>query len=144
MGTHLIPRSDVKGQDRLFIFFTGTGLVGTVIGAAICYPIYLLFSLLFGQSIYTLLIVVLGGLFGFCVGQVKVPDTNGSPIFKKCGGLYIRDVIISYLKFNANKKKYVLQVGKDDVFVKHEETQLEKLLLNKVDDDTKKSKSKKV
>ena len=98
MGTHLIPRANVKGQDRLFIFFSFQGLIG------------------------------------FCIGQVKIPDNAGTPLFKKVGGLYIREVILSYFRFNSNKKKYVLQVSDDDVFEEHKETKLEKILLNKQDD----------
>ena len=38
MGTHLIPRSDVKGQDRFFIIFSVPGLIGTIIGIGIGFP----------------------------------------------------------------------------------------------------------
>jgi len=50
MGTHLIPRADVKGQDRFFIIFSVPGLIGTVLGIAIGYIFYAILAL----SIYQL------------------------------------------------------------------------------------------
>ena len=74
------------------------------------------------------------GLIGFCIGQVKIPDNNGNPLFKKLGGLYIREVIIAFFKFNSNKKKYVIPISEDEKFEEHKESALEKFLLNKKDD----------
>lgn len=139
MGTHLIPRANVKGQDRLFIFFTFQGLIGTLIGLVIGLPFYWIFSGILGQSLVGICIAAAFGLVGFCIGQVKVPDNGGSPLFKKVGGLYVRDVLIAFLKFNSNKKKYVIQTGEDDVFEEHQESQLEKLLLNKKEEKKKDS-----
>ncbi|MBR3281060.1 MAG: hypothetical protein IKI57_04390 [Clostridia bacterium] len=131
MGTHLIPRANVKGQDRLFIFFTFQGLVGTLIGLVIGMPFYWIISNVIGQTFAGICVAAVFGFIGFMIGQVKVPDNGGSPFFKKVGGLYIREVLIAFLKFSSNKKKYVIQTGEDDVFEEHQESQLEKLLLNK-------------
>ncbi len=133
MGTHLIPRANVKGQDRLFIFFSFQGLIGTIIGLMIGAPFWFIGVNLLGDPFVGAGFLIFFGLIGFCIGQVKIPDNAGTPLFKKVGGLYIRDVIISFFKFNANKKKYVLQVSEDDVFEEHKETKLEKLILNKQD-----------
>ena len=131
MGTHLIPRANVKGQDRLFIFFSFQGLIGTLIGGVIGMPFHVIMSSFMKDSVVSFTPVIIFGFIGFVIGQVKVPDNNGNPLFKKLGGLYIRDCLIYYFRFRGNKKKYVLQVSENDVFEKHEESKLEKFLLNK-------------
>lgn len=129
MGTHIIPRADVKGQDRLFIFFTVQGLIGTIIGMAIGFPFYLIFKYI-GGMFAGLAIIAIFGLIGFVIGQVKVPDTNGFPIFKKIGGEYIRDIILRYIKFSKSKKKFVNEVSTRQEFTQKED-KIEKVIMNK-------------
>ncbi len=131
MGTHLIPRANVKGQDRIFIFFSFQGLIGTLIGAIIGYPFYLIINGITHEMLVALAIEVMFCIVGFTIGQGKVPDNNGSPIFKKLGGLYIRDVFVIYFKFKKSKAKYELQVSENEVFDDREETKIEKFLTNK-------------
>ena len=131
MGTHIIPRSNVKGQDRLFIFFSMQGLVGTLIGATIGLPLYSLIKNVFNSLIGGLIVLAICGGIGFVIGQVKIPDNNGNPLFKKLGGLYVREAILAYFKFRSNKKKYVIPLSDTEVFEEHKETWLEKKLLNK-------------
>ena len=117
MGTHLIPRSNVKGQDRFFIFFSVPGLIGTIIGLIPGYIMYSLVAALSGAgnsiSMPGVVVLVLFGFIGFVIGQVQVPDNGSLPLFKKIGGLYIREVIVQYFNFNKNKKKFVLQVSEN-------------------------------
>ena len=134
MGTHLIPRANVKGQDRLFVIFSFQGLIGTLIGLAIGMPFFWVLNGLFKQTVAGLVVAGFFALIGFCIGQVQVPDNGGNPLFKKVGGLYIREVIIAFFRFHSNKKKYVIQTGEDDVFEEHKESKLEKLILNKADE----------
>ena len=129
MGTHLIPRSDVKGQDRFFIIFSVPGLIGTIIGIVAGYPFYLVLSL-FGASMVGLVAVAIGGVIGFVIGQVKVPDEGAFPIFRKVGGEYIRDIIARYLKFRKNKKKFVNEVSTRQEFTVKDD-KLEKIVMNK-------------
>ena len=132
MGTHLIPRSNVKGQDRFFIFFSVPGLIGTVIALL---PSFLIFSFLdqMGLTVVGFVIVALFGFVGFIIGQGKIPDTGTLPIFKAVGGLYVRDVIKMYLRFKKNKKKFVLEMTDNQEFDVKEDTEIEKLLANKLD-----------
>lgn len=129
MGTHLIPRSDVKGQDRFLIIFTVPGLIGTVIGIAIGYPFYAILSAM-GGKLVGLLVMAIFGLIGFAIGQVKIPDTNAFPIFKKIGGEYIKDIIIRAIRFRRNKKKYVNAISSTQNF-EIKEDKLDKLIMNK-------------
>ena len=131
MGTHLIPRSNTKGQDRFFIWFSLPGLIGTVVCAL---PALLIFSILdsMGLTIVGFIIIVIFGGIGFILGQGKIPDTGTLPLFKAVGGLYVRDIIIMYLKFRNNKKKFVLEMVKDQKFEEKQESDFEKIVLNKL------------
>lgn len=129
MGTHLIPRSDVKGQDRFFIFFSVPGLIGTVIGLAIGYVFYLLLTLVNASMVGIIIIGIFAGI-GFTIGQVKVPDTNALPLFKKVGGEYIRDIILRFIKFRKNKKKFVNEISSRQEFAVKDD-KLDKFIMNK-------------
>lgn len=129
MGTHLIPRSDVKGQDRFFIIFTVSGLIGTLIGIAIALPIYLI-SDACGATIAGIAVMALFGSIGFVIGQVKIPDTNAFPLFKKTGGEYIKTIIMRYMKFRKNKKKFVNDASSKQVFFVKDD-KIEKVVMNK-------------
>ncbi len=135
MGTHLIPRSNVKGQDRFFIFFSVPGLIGTIVGLIPGYILYSLIATLSGLnnsiSMPGVVVLVICGFIGFVIGQVQVPDNGSLPIFKKIGGLYIRDVIVQYFRFQRNKKKFVLQVSEDQVFDESTTSKATAFLLNK-------------
>jgi len=129
MGTHLIPRSDVKGQDRFFIIFSIPGLVGTIIGIALGFPFYAIFDAM-GVTFAGVAIIALLGTIGFVIGQVKIPDTNAFPIFKKVGGEYIKDIILRYIKFRKSKKKFVNEASCHQVFLQKED-KIEKVVMGK-------------
>ena len=129
MGTHLIPRADVKGQDRFFIIFSVPGLIGTVLGIAIGYIFYAIFSVI-NLSVVGIVMMALLGTIGFVIGQVKIPDTNAFPIFKKVGGEYVKDIILRYLKFRKNKKKFVNEASSLQVF-EEKNDKLDNLIMNK-------------
>ena len=133
MGTHLIPRSNVKGQDRFFIIFSVPGLIGTVIGLIPGALIYSIFKMLNGGdvSIPGLFVLFICGAIGFVIGQVQIPDNGSLPLFKKVGGLYIRDVIAQYINFKRNKKKFALQVSEDQHFDESTASKATAFLLNK-------------
>lgn len=130
MGTHLIPRSDVKGQDRFFIIFTVPGLIGTLIALVPALPIFLIFESQ-NKVVVGICFLALFGFVGFVIGQGKIPDGAGFSLSKKVGGLYIRDVIKDFFAFRRNKKKYVLEVEENQQFDTREESKVEEMLLNK-------------
>ncbi len=129
MGTHLIPRSDVKGQDHFFIFFTIPGLIGTVIAILPALPIFKIFEAM-NKVMVGFAFIAAFGFVGFIIGQGKIPDGSTMKLSRKVGGLYIRDVIKDYMNFGRNKKKYVLEVEKDQKFDTRVETKTEKFLMN--------------
>lgn len=128
--THIIPRADVKGQDRFFIFFSVPGLIGTVIGIAIGYPLFAIVSAI-SSTTPGLVVLALCGLVGFAIGQGKIPDTNAFPLFKNVGGEYVRDIIVRYFKFRKTKKKFANQISSKQEFTVNEESKLEKIVMNK-------------
>ena len=128
--THIIPRADVKGQDRFFIFFSVPGLIGTVIGIAIGYPFFAILDAA-GSTIVGLCIMAIMGAIGFVIGQVQIPDTNAFPLFKKVGGEYVRDIILRYFRFRKTKKKFANELTATQQFATQEESKVEKLVMHK-------------
>lgn len=128
--THIIPRADVKGQDRFFIFFSVPGLIGTIIGIAIGYPVFLIVSA-FASTTPGLVVLALFGLIGFIIGQGQIPDTNAFPLFKKVGGEYVRDIILRYFRFKKTKKKFANELTSTQQFAVQEESKVEKLVMHK-------------
>ena len=105
MGTHLIPR-EVNGEGRILIIFTLPGFIGTLIGIGVGALFYSLASAL-GATLVGWVLLAVFALVGFVIGQVKIPDSNSFPLFKKVGGEYVRDIIMKYFKFRKNKKIYL-------------------------------------
>ena len=128
--THIIPRADVKGQDRFFIFFSVPGLIGTVIGIAIGYPFFAILDVA-GSTIVGLCIMAITGAIGFIIGQVQIPDTNAFPLFKKVGGEYVKEIILRYFRFRKTKKKFVNELTSTQQFAVQEESKVEKLVMHK-------------
>lgn len=104
MGTYNLPRN-VKGEGRIFFIFSTKGLVTTSIGAAVGLIFYAIFGMLQLKTVGIILTLVCA-LIGYAIGMMKVPTTNGLEITRKTGGENIDDVIMRYIKFKTNKKKY--------------------------------------
>ena len=83
-----------------------------------------------GATFVGIVMVTIFGLIGFAIGQVKIPDTNAFPIFKKIGGAYIKEIIVRYFKFKKNRKKFVNDASCHQVFMVKED-KVEKIVMNK-------------
>ena len=105
MGTHLIPR-EIDGDARILIIFTSKGFIGTLIGLFVGAILYSVADA-FGASLVGWVLLGICALIGFVIGQVKIPDSSNFPLFKKVGGLYIRDIIVRYFNFKKNRKIYL-------------------------------------
>lgn len=110
---YYIPR-DTKGEGRILYIFSTKGLIYTGVGAGIGLVFYYLFSL-FGLKTVGLAIVVILGLIGFILGTVKVPDIKTFEFTQKTGGLNLDEVILTFIKFNKNKKIYVYEDTKEEI-----------------------------
>lgn len=104
MGTYNLPRN-VKGEGRILFVFSTKGLITTSIGVAVGLLFYYIFSLL-KLNAAGIIAVLIFTLIGYAIGMLKVPNTNGLEITRKTGGENIDDVIMRYIKFKLNKKKY--------------------------------------
>ena len=104
MGTYNLPRN-VKGEGRILFIFSTKGLITTCIGGGIGLIFYMIFSALKLQAIGIIITFVLAGI-GYAIGMLKVPNAEGMEITRKTGGENIDDVIMRYIKFKSNKKKY--------------------------------------
>lgn len=107
MGTHLIPR-EIDGDARILLIFTPMGFVGILAGIAVGAIFYSIAKAM-GATIVGWVLLGICALIGFMIGQVKIPDSNAFPLFKKVGGEYIRDVIKNYFKFRKTRKIYVYE-----------------------------------
>ena len=104
MGTYNLPRN-VKGEGRILFIFSTKGLITTVIGGAVGLIFYFIFNLL-NLKMVGIVITLIFAAIGYAIGMLKVPNTNGMEITRKTGGENIDDVIMRYIKFKTNKRKY--------------------------------------
>ena len=104
MGTYNLPRN-VKGEGRILFIFSTKGLITTCVGGGIGLILYFILSLLNLKTV-GIVITLLFAAIGYAIGMLKVPNTNGMEITRKTGGENIDDVIMRYIKFRTNKKKY--------------------------------------
>lgn len=104
MGTYNLPRN-VKGEGRILFIFSTKGLITTCIGGGIGLIFLFIFQMLNLKTVGIILTLICA-VIGYAIGMLKVPNTNGMEITRKTGGENIDDVIIRYIKFKLNKKKY--------------------------------------
>jgi len=102
---YYIPR-DTKGEGRILYIFSTKGLIYTGVGAGIGLIFYWILSLI-GLKTVGLIIVLLLGIIGFCLGTLKVPDIKTFEFTRKTGGLNLDQVILTAIKFKRNRKIYV-------------------------------------
>ncbi len=120
MGTYYIPRN-VKGETRILYIFTIKALITTGAGAMIGVIFYFIFSMI-GLKIVGIVITALLALIGYAVGMVKIPTIAGIPVTKKIGGDPLSEIILKFIKFQKNKKKYTyIQLEEDMENNKEEE-----------------------
>lgn len=105
MGTYYIPRN-VKGESRILYIFSVKSLITTLIGGAIGFVFFLIFSIA-GLTTLGWIFVAIFAAIGFAVGAVKIPTVSGIPVTKKIGGESIDQIILRYIKFKKNRKVYV-------------------------------------
>ena len=120
MGTHLIPR-EIDGDARILLIFTPKGFFGLLIALIPGLILQVIISLL-GAKALSYIVLAICGIIGFAIGQLKMPESRSVDLFRKTGGLYIRDVIRYYFTFKKNRKYYVYDIDA----VKKEEEQSQK------------------
>lgn len=104
MGTYYIPRN-VKGESRILYIFTVKALITTSVGAGIGIVLYFLFSMLKMKVAGIICIAVLS-VIGYGIGTIKIPTLSGIPFTKRIGGEPLGEIIIRYIMFVKNKRRY--------------------------------------
>lgn len=104
MGTYNLPRN-VKGEGRILFIFSTKGLITTCIGGGIGLIFYFIFSMINLKMVGTIITLIFAAI-GYAIGMLKVPNAAGFEITRKTAGENIDDVIMRYIKFKSNKKKY--------------------------------------
>ena len=108
MGTHLIPR-EVDGDARILLIFTPKGFLGLLAGFVPGIILQQLIALTGAKAISYIVLAICAAI-GFGIGQLKMPESRSFDLFRKTGGLYIRDVIKYYFAFKKNRKYYVYDI----------------------------------
>lgn len=112
MQTYEIPRN-YKGEGRILYVFSTKGLIYTSIGIGIGLIFYFVFKIL-GLSMIGLIITVIFGAIGFCIGTLKVPESTAFEITKKTGGENMDDVIMRWIKFKKNGNKVYIYKAEEE------------------------------
>ena len=113
MGTYYIPRN-VKGETRILYIFTIKALITTIAGAMIGLLFYFIFSMI-GMKVVGIAITAILSLIGYGIGMIKIPNLAGIPVTKKIGGDPLSEIILKFLKFKKNRKRYAyIQVKKEE------------------------------
>lgn len=117
MGTYMIPRN-TKGEGRILFIFSTKALIYTVVGGGIGLPFYWLFNSIKISKTTTLgivgiIIIAILALVGFCIGTIKIPNSDGFKVTRLVGGENIDDVILRYIKFKKKKNKIYITKEED-------------------------------
>lgn len=111
MQIYEIPRN-YKGESRILYIFSVKALAYTGIGAAVGGLFYLIFSAI-GLNMLGIIMVLLFGLIGFCIGTFKIPESKKFKLTEKTGGEAIDDVIKRWIKFKRGKNKIYIYLKED-------------------------------
>lgn len=111
MQTYEIPR-DYRGEGRILYIFSTKGLIYTAVGVAIGLIFYFIFRLI-NLTIVGIIITLLFGLIGFCIGTFKMPDSKRFDLTQKTGGEKIDDVIMRYIRFKQKKNRIYVSIKEE-------------------------------
>ncbi len=111
MQTYEIPR-DYRGEGRILYIFSTKGLIYTAVGVAIGLIFYFIFRLV-NLTIVGIIITLLFGLIGFCIGTFKMPDSKRFDLTQKTGGEKIDDVIMRYIRFKQKKNRIYVSIKEE-------------------------------
>ncbi len=111
MQTYEIPR-DYRGEGRILYIFSTKGLIYTAGGIAIGLIFYFIFKLI-KMTIIGIIITLIFGLIGFCIGSLKMPDSKKFKLTEKTGGEKIDDVILRYIRFKQKKNRIYVSIKED-------------------------------
>ncbi len=112
MQTYEIPRN-YKGEGRILYIFSTKALIYTSIGAGIGIIFYFVFKMI-DLGVVGLIITAILGLIGFCIGTLKIPESNAFEITRKAGGENLDDIIIRWIKFKKNGKRIYIYTDKEE------------------------------
>ena len=111
MQIYEIPR-DYRGEGRILYIFSTKGLIYTAVGVAIGLIFYFIFKLM-KLTIVGIVITVIFGLIGFCIGTFKMPDYKKFSLTQKTGGEKLDDVIMRYIKFKQKKNRIYVSIKEE-------------------------------
>lgn len=105
--SYMIPR-DTKGEGKILMIFSKKSFLWTLACAGVAlitiYPIFLIL----GMSLIGMIAIGIFGLIGFCIGSLKMPNSNNFEILRKTGGEDLDEILKRLIKFKRGGKKIYL------------------------------------
>lgn len=111
MKTYEIPRN-YKGESRILYVFSTKALIYTIVGMAVGLIFYIILNAL-GMQFAGILIDVIFGAIGFCIGTFKIPDNKKFEFARKTGGENIDDVAKRWINFKRKKNRVYIWKEED-------------------------------
>ena len=110
MTKHEIPREN-KSETRLFYIFSIRSLLYTLVFLALGFFIGFIVKMIIPSN--TLMYVIAGfiGVFGFLMGTVPIRPIKIIPATKEVQGLYLHQVILTYIKYKSRRSLKVIDEG---------------------------------
>ncbi len=111
MRTYEIPRN-YKGESRILYIFSTKALIYTIVGIGIGLIFYFILKIL-GMQFIGIIVDVIFGCIGFCIGTLKIPDNKKFEFTQKTGGENIDDVIKRWFQFKRKKNRVYIWKEED-------------------------------
>lgn len=118
MKSYYLPR-EYGGEGKILYIFSTKSLIYTGIGALIGFIINTVFKM-FGINKAFIPLLLIFGVIGYCIGTLRVPESNNFEITKKTGGEKIDEVIKRWFLFKMKHGK--IYIYKENVLENEEET----------------------
>lgn len=111
MRTYEIPRN-YKGESRILYVFSVKALIYTIVAMGIGLIFYFILKML-GMQFMGIVVDVIFGVIGFCIGTFKIPDNKKFEFARKTGGENIDDVAKRWINFKKKKNRVYIWKEED-------------------------------
>ncbi len=110
MTKHEIPR-EKKSETRLFSIFSIRSLLYTLVFLVLGFIIGAIVKIIIPSRTLMYIIIGLIGAFGFLMGTVPIRPISFIPATKDVQGLYLHQVIVTYIKYKSRRSLKVIDEG---------------------------------
>lgn len=107
-----IPRN-YKGEGKILFVFSVKAFIYTCVALLVGLLINFILKIM-GISFVGIVITVIFGLIGFCIGTLKVPELKKFEFTRKTGGENIDDIILRWFRFKKRKRIIYIYKKEED------------------------------